>query len=581
MSNLYFNTQSQPIYPGTLENKQLDHTDEIFKSEINRLVNPAIIAELKNPYHYRAVVYLRVSTPQQAKKEKVSLSEQESQCLNIIKRQGWEYFHTYHDDGISGTKEAGRDEYLKMMDDASQGLFDIIVCWDLDRLSRDHIDLSNLQSNLKKKYKVQITSVNCPFEIEDPRLMSASSNNMGKDIISAVMGILAETENKKRVSRMNLGKYGKAKKGMIPCKAPFGYRIKVEYEDNDRDKRKEWVEEEPNESKIVKDIYNHYDYDGWGIRKIAEQLNFEHVKPPIANKWGYTSIRYILQNPTYAKWVRYGWRLAISKNSIERLKSGYQGIIENGNHPEIIDREQFIRVRNKIRIKAKLGGKAIVSRGLLTGVLKCGRCGGGAYLTSWPNWLAYRKKKKDRKNHKRVRVYLCSSYAHFGKSGCTQRYIMSAGKIEKLVIEKIRLLTKDKTAQKEFISQMRKSHSNDINQQISRSKLSLEKLSKKRERIKNIYIEGSIDPSEFTEQLQEIELATQKENLSLEKLNDDLLNQEKIEQQTKEAIMALYDFDSIWDSASFDKKKELMSTILEKITVDGETINILFASDNL
>lgn len=578
MSNLY-STIQKPAYTGTLDNNS-NITDLIQRSEFNRLVNPAIIADLKNPYHFRAVIYLRVSTPGQAKKEKVSLQEQEEQCLEMIKSNNWEYVGIYHDDGITGTKTECRDSYLKMLEDAGQGLFDIVVCWDFDRLARSHVDLINLQTDLRKKYKVQLTSKNMPFEIEDPRLICISENNMSKDIISAVMGIVAEQENKKRVNRMNMGKYGKAKKGMIPCKAPYGYKIKYEFINNSREKKREWVEVEPDEASIVKDIYNHYDNDGWGIRRIAEHLNFENKKPPISDRWGYTSIRYILQNPTYAKWVRYGWRLSKSKDSIERLKGGHQGIIEEGGHPEIIDRQQFLRVRNKLRIKAKLGGRAAVSKGLLTGVIKCGRCGGGAFLTTWPHWLAYRKSKEQRGAYKRVRVYICSNYTHFGRAGCTKRYVMSAGKIEKIVLNKIRKLAKDETAQKEFIAQMKKSRSGEINKEIVGVKASLDKLAKKKERIKNIFVDGSIDPSEFTELLKQIEKDIQKENLNLDRLNEDLHNQEKVEQQTKEAIMALYDFDSIWESASFEKRKELISTILEKVSVEGNMVNITFASMN-
>ncbi|MGI5841448.1 MAG: recombinase family protein [Patescibacteria group bacterium] len=558
-----------------------DYTSLIFKSELSRLINPAVVAELEKPFQYRAVVYLRVSTKVQAEKDKVSLSEQKQRCIDMVKREGWEYLKTYHDDGFSGTKIEGRDEFQLMLDDARQGLFDIIVCWDLDRFSRDHVDLINLQKELKQKHKVQITSVNCPLEIEDPRLMTVKGQNMGKDIISAIMGILAESENKKRVQRMNLGKYGKAKKGMIPCKAPYGYRIRAEYENGNRNKRKEWVEVEPNEAKVVKEIFDLYDYQSWGIRKIVNQLNDQHIKPPRADNWCYTSVRYILQNITYAKWVRYGWRLSESKKSVERLKGGHQGIIENGKHPSIIERDQFLRVRNKLRVRAKLGGRAIVSKGLLTGIIKCGRCGGGGFLTSWPNWWAYKHAKEEREHFKRTGAYLCSNYTHKGKSGCTQRYLISAGKIEKIVLERIKLLASNENAQKEFITQMRKNRSAEVSQQIKRVKQGLEKLAKKRERIKTIYIEGNIDPSEFSENLKKIDLETQVANQQLEKLNHDLANQEKIESQTKEAILALYNFDSIWDKADYDKKKELLSTILEKVVVDGESIEIFFAHNDL
>src|SRR3989344_506895 len=230
-----------------------------------------------------------------------------------------------------------------------------------------------------RKQGVQITSVNCPIEIDDPRTLSLEMS-FDKEIITTLQAIVSKEENRKRVLRMNLGKTDNARRGLIPCRVPYGYKKIVKYVGGQKSGKTQKVLIIKNQASIVQEIFNIYDYKGWGIRHIADNLNQKSIPAARGGKWEYTSVKYLLKNYTYTGLVRWGWYLGLTKDARMRKTGGGKGIIGKGNHPKIISEEQFKRVQEKMVRRSKLGGRAIASSGLLVGIAKCGRCGGGTFV---------------------------------------------------------------------------------------------------------------------------------------------------------------------------------------------------------
>jgi DNA invertase Pin-like site-specific DNA recombinase len=91
----------------------------------------------------RAVLYLRVSTIDQ------TTANQERELREVAGRMGCEIVRVYKDHGISGAK--GRDkrpEFDRLLRDATQRKFDIVMAWSVDRLSRSTQHLVNFLSDL-------------------------------------------------------------------------------------------------------------------------------------------------------------------------------------------------------------------------------------------------------------------------------------------------------------------------------------------------------------------------------------------------------------------------------------------------
>src|SRR5262249_21385071 len=91
----------------------------------------------------RAVLYLRVSTTDQ------TTANQERELREVARRLGCEIMKVYKDHGISGAK--GRDkrpEFDRLIRDANQRKFDMVMAWSVDRLGRSLQDLVGFLSEL-------------------------------------------------------------------------------------------------------------------------------------------------------------------------------------------------------------------------------------------------------------------------------------------------------------------------------------------------------------------------------------------------------------------------------------------------
>ena len=84
----------------------------------------------------RAVLYLRVSKNEQ------NIENQRIELERVAEAKGWKVIATFKDEGISGTfgREV-RAQYDTMLKQGVQAKFDVVLAWDVSRLSRSLVDL--------------------------------------------------------------------------------------------------------------------------------------------------------------------------------------------------------------------------------------------------------------------------------------------------------------------------------------------------------------------------------------------------------------------------------------------------------
>src|SRR5581483_708003 len=108
---------------------------------------------------------------------------------------------------------------------------------------------------------------------------------------------------------------------------------------------------------VVRRVFDLYTRRRLGTRSIAEQLRSEGAPAPSAG-WGHPAVHWIISNPTYAGKIR--WRDKV-----------FDGI-----HEPLVDEFTFAKAQAILRERgehAKRRGNA--SDFLLSGLLRCGRCG--------------------------------------------------------------------------------------------------------------------------------------------------------------------------------------------------------------
>lgn len=82
----------------------------------------------------RAAIYLRISRDPKA--DGLANDRQRQDCELIATRNGWEVVRTYEDTASASKRNVARLSYERMRRDFDAGQFDVLICWDLDRLTR-------------------------------------------------------------------------------------------------------------------------------------------------------------------------------------------------------------------------------------------------------------------------------------------------------------------------------------------------------------------------------------------------------------------------------------------------------------
>ena len=87
----------------------------------------------------KVAIYARVSTEHEAQ---LSALENQIQYYDDIlnKHPDWILYDRYIDEGISGTSIKKRKNFMRMMDDAKSGRFDLIVTREVSRFARNTVD---------------------------------------------------------------------------------------------------------------------------------------------------------------------------------------------------------------------------------------------------------------------------------------------------------------------------------------------------------------------------------------------------------------------------------------------------------
>jgi site-specific DNA recombinase len=102
----------------------------------------------------RAVIYCRMSTGEQGD----SPAQQEANCRDKAAALGVEVSEVFVDEAMSGAK-LDRPQYLKMLESAKRGEFEVLLIWNQSRLSRDQPEVERAIRQLEH-LDVRVVSCN-------------------------------------------------------------------------------------------------------------------------------------------------------------------------------------------------------------------------------------------------------------------------------------------------------------------------------------------------------------------------------------------------------------------------------------
>ena len=310
----------------------------------------------------KVAVYIRVSTLSQLE-EGYSIEEQKAKLESYCDIKDWHIYKVYTDGGFSGSTTE-RPALEQLIKDAQSKLFDTVLVYKLDRLSRSQKDTLYLIEDIFLKNNIEFVSLLENFDTSTP---------FGRAVIG-LLSVFAQLEREQIKERMQLGKLGRAKAGksMMWAKTSYGY---------DYNKETGSMTVNEYEALAVKEIYASY-LAGMSITKLRDKINEEYPKQPA---WSYRTIRGILANPVYCG------------------LNQYKGQTFQGTHKPIIslvDFEQTQRELAKRQQTAKelSNPRPFQAKYMLSGLAQCGYCHA-------PLKVILGQKRKDGTRFKRYECY--------------------------------------------------------------------------------------------------------------------------------------------------------------------------------
>lgn len=239
----------------------------------NKLLSGIPISNL----NLRVTYYGRVSTNQDI--QLTSLSNQEDYFKQmIINNKNWTYIEGYIDEGITGTTTLKRNNFLRMINDAKQNKFDLIITKEISRFSRNTLDSIKYTRELLK-YGVAVLFLNDNINTIYP----------DSELRLTIMSSMAQDEIRRLSERVKFGVSMSIKKGkLLGNNKLYGYNKK---------NNKLYINKK--ESLIIKEIFTLYGIHNKSTTYIKDYLNNQKIPTNYGNKWSTTTILRILRNPKY------------------------------------------------------------------------------------------------------------------------------------------------------------------------------------------------------------------------------------------------------------------------------------------
>ena len=367
-------------------------------------------------------IYARKSTDQHGvADEDKSVTRQIAHARAYAVGKGWTVAneHVYVDDGISGAEFTNRPGFVRLMNALKpKPPFQAVVMSEESRLGREAIETAYTLKQLVQ------AGVRVFFYLEDRERTLDSPTDK---IMLSLTAFADELEREKARQRTYDAMHGKARAGQVTGGAVFGYHNREIVGANGR---RSHVERQIDDTQaaVVRRIFE-LCAKGHGKVAIAKRLNAEAAPAPRAqqgrpNAWAPSSVRAVLYRELYRGEIvwnrtkkRDTWGVKCQQQRPEsewvRVPAPELRIVDeelwDAAHARLAaTRQTYLRTQG-----GRLWGRppsGLASKYLLTGLARCGICGGGLEVRS--------------RQHGRRRefFYSCSSFYRRGPQTCPNRY---------------------------------------------------------------------------------------------------------------------------------------------------------------
>lgn len=294
-----------------------------------------------SPTPRRAAIYLRISLDLTG--EGLAITRQREQCQQIIAQRGWVLAAEFVDNSISASDaRKNRPGYDALIIAYEAGQFDALVCYDLDRLTRQPRQLEDWVDAAEGRGLALVTA-NGEADL---------TTDAGR-LFARIKMAVARSEVERKSARQRAAAMQRAQLGRPPLGVRLtGYTPKGETV--------------PAEAATVRRIFKLF-HSGESLISTARILTEDSVLTRRSKGWNPSSVREILTNPRYAGRAIYNGQV------VQGVTTSWEALVS----PDVFDAVQA-RLSDPQRITNKVGTDR---KHLGSGLYRCDEC--GDLCSSW------------------------------------------------------------------------------------------------------------------------------------------------------------------------------------------------------
>jgi DNA invertase Pin-like site-specific DNA recombinase len=322
-------------------------------------------------------IYARISSDPDG--TALGVGRQLEDCRRLATERGWTVAEEYVDNDLSAYSGKRRPNYERMVEDLRDGVRDAVIVYNVDRLTRRPIELEHLAATCEAVGVRTLATVTGDIDL---------GNDDGM-FTARLYAAFAAKESGRRSARVTRKMQANAAEGRPHGgnRRPFGY-------EDDR------LTVRPAEAELIRQLVARY-LAGESLRSLCTWLDDQGVLTTSGGQWHSPSLRSVLRS-----------------GRIAGLREHHKQVIGPARWDAIItptDREKVLARMTE----AAVTGRRSPRRYLLSGLLRCGHCGGKLFSAA----------REDR------RRYVCKRGVDHG-GGCG-RLTVVAEPVELLVAEAV------------------------------------------------------------------------------------------------------------------------------------------------
>ncbi len=449
----------------------------------------------------RVTYYARVSS--ESDEQLNSLTNQITYYEDLIKKnRNWTFVPGYIDEGLSGISTRKRENFNRMIEEASEDKFDLVITKEISRFARNTLDSIQFTRQLLGH------GVGVFFQNDNINTLDEDS-----ELRLSIMSSIAQDELRKLSSRVKFGHAQAIKDGVVlGNNRIFGYQ-----KDNGR------LVIDEDEASMVRELFQLYATGEYSMKQIEVIFWNKGYRNSRGNRLSHTTMSNMISNPKY-KGYYVGNKVKVIDMFTKKQKflPPEEWVMfkdESGEIvPALVSEELWEKANAILRkrsddVKSRQG--ICNHANLLTGKLYCPCCG-----TPY-----YRRDSRDRQGNKNSK-WVCSGKIKNGADSCASFPIYEE-EIKPLLFEVFKETEADAEAMLEEYLRLYQSLDNDgVQRQITTTEQKIDLEAKKKAKLLDFNITGRITDNEYLQRSRDCEQEIERLQKQLLELQQELDSKE-------------------------------------------------------